>query len=379
MSPDQLGVDQLGTLLVEAVTRGVAPRLDAAIWIEGELHELSSSGKAPAPFDLASLTKPLASGLVALSLAAEDRLDLEAATAEGPSARQLLDHSAGYEEWRPFFKACFDDETTRQIFKAPWSSAWAASAFERSRQIVGQLVSAARPSGAPGKQTTYSDVGFLKLQQRLEAAGGETLSALFARRVAQPLGLELGFVDLARVKAANLPAALPTGKLRPRPPAPGQEQELAGLPMSDVGPAPGQVDDDNAFALGGIAGHAGLFGTAGAVALAGARFLEECEGRGRLGPSELARAFCGPSGAGGRGLGWDRPSGRSSLGTLLGQGSLGAVGHLGYTGCSLWVDRDRRVSIALCSNRVLLGRENLMIRDFRPRFHDAVARTFDLA
>ncbi len=151
------------------------------------------------------------------------------------------------------------------------------------------------------------------------------------------------------------------------------------MPQSDLGLAPGLVDDDNAFALGGIAGHAGLFGTARAVAIAGARFLEECEGARRIGPAVLARAFCGPSGPGGRGLAWDRPSGKSSLGAILGKGPRGAIGHLGYTGTSLWIDCDRRVVVALCSNRVLYGRENLLIRDFRPRFHDAVARTFGLA
>ncbi len=149
--------------------------------------------------------------------------------------------------------------------------------------------------------------------------------------------------------------------------------------MTDVGLSPGVVDDDNAFALGGIAGHAGLFGSAREVALAGARFLEECEGAGRIGPPGPSRAFCGPSGPGGRGLGWDRPSGKSSLGTLFGKGPRGAIGHLGYTGTSLWVDLDRRVAIALCSNRVLFGRENQQIRDFRPQFHDAVARTLGLA
>jgi CubicO group peptidase (beta-lactamase class C family) len=367
--------DELGALLVEASSDGVAPRLDAAIWVAGDLHEVSSSRDAPALFDLASLTKPLASGLVALSLAAEGKLDLEARTGDGVTVSQLLNHSAGYAEWLPFFKSCFDEEIARAIFSRDPSPA----AFERSRGIVADLISVARPAHSAGKQTLYSDVGFLKLQQHLEAAGRESLATLFAERVTKRLGVDLRFFDLTRPNASAIPSSVPTGKLRPRPPAPGQEQAQAGLPVIDVGLCPGQVDDDNAFALGGIAGHAGLFGTATAVAVAGVRFLQECEGEGRLGPRALARAFCGPSGPGGRGLGWDRPSGKSSLGTVLGKGSQGAVGHLGYTGTSLWIDCDRRVVVALCSNRVLQGRENLLIRDFRPRFHDAVARTFGLA
>jgi CubicO group peptidase (beta-lactamase class C family) len=368
----------LRALLVDASVTGVAPRLDAAIWLAGELHELSSSGDGPAPFDLASLTKPLASGLVALSLSAEGKVELDAATADGPTVRQLLDHSAGYPEWLPFFRACFPDVVARRIFVDPRAEpARLGAAFARSREITSRSVAAARPEHVAGTQTAYSDVGFLKLQQHLEAAGGDTLAALFASRVARPLGVHLQFVDLAQASLAAL-QAVPTGTRRPRPPAAGQELALADLPAATVGLLPGQVDDDNAYALGGIAGHAGLFGTAGAVALAGARFLEECEGAGRLGPADLARTFCGPSGPGGRGLGWDRPSGRSSLGTILGRGRQGAIGHLGFTGTSLWIDRDRRLSVALCSNRVLLGRDNEQIRDFRRSFHDAVARTLGL-
>jgi CubicO group peptidase (beta-lactamase class C family) len=379
------GLGGLRVLLVEAAARGVAPRLDAAIWVAGELHQFSSTDGPPALFDLASLTKPLASGLVALSLAAEGLLDLEARGSDGASARQLLDHSAGYAEWRPLFKVCFGDETARRIFLSPWQRARDAGGFDRGRHLMTEVVSVTGPALSPGERTVYSDLGFLKLQQRLEAAGQDTLATVFARRVAQPFGVDLRFIDLTQPLtppqpgASPVPEAMPTGHLRPRPPAPGQERDLAGVPVSEVGFAAAQVDDDNAFALGGIAGHAGLFGTVEAVAVAGARFLEECEGARRLGPPDLAALFCGPSGPGGKGLGWDRPSGASSLGTLLGRGALGAVGHLGYTGTSLWIDRDRRLSVALCTNRVRHGRDNLLIRDFRPRFHDAVARTFGLA
>ncbi len=132
--------------------------------------------------------------------------------------------------------------------------------------------------------------------------------------------------------------------------------------------------------MGGAAGHAGLFGTARDVARLGSALLGDCSGAGRLAPTEVARAFCTPSGPGGRGLSWDRPSASgSSLGHTLGTGRLGAVGHLGFTGTSLWIDLDRQVCVALCSNRTLLGRENQLLRDFRPRFHEAVAQALGLA
>ena len=245
------------------------------------------------------------------------------------------------------------------------------------------------PVRPPGAATEYSDLGFLRLGLELArqglpgpAAGAEGLELLFSRQVVTPLGLgdeRLGFRNVRHAPKATT-APEPTGTTRPRPPAPGQERALASVTPKPVGEQRGVVDDDNALALLGVAGHAGLFGTARSVALLGARFLEECEGARRLAPPELAREFCGPSGPGGRGLGWDRVSREgSSLGALLGRGPKGAVGHLGFTGCSLWIDLDLRLSVALLSNRVFLGRENQQIRDFRPFFHDAVARALALA
>jgi len=367
--------NSLSALLADAAASGVAPRLDAAVWIDGDLREASSHQGERGVFDLASLTKPLASGLVALSLAADGSLDLDAPDPQGIAIRRLLDHSAGFESWRPLFVRCLEDRIAGSVF-AGASGSDARLGFRRGRELMAEVVAAEMPTAPAGAQTRYSDLGFLRLQRRLEAAAGEPLDLAFHRRVADPLNLGLRFVDLAA--GQSLPEALPTGFFRPRPPAPGQEATAAGLPSTAVGPRPGEVEDDNAFAMGGVAGHAGLFGTARAVAMAGACFLQECEGRGRLAPANLAREFCGPSGPEGRGLGWDRPSGSWSLGTVLGRGPRGAVGHLGFTGTSLWVDLDRRVAIALCTNRVFHGRENLMIHDFRPRFHDAVARSLEL-
>ena len=372
---------EITALLAEAVALGVAPRLDAAWWRDGEIGSASSHTGAPALFDLASLTKPLATGLCALGLIAEGTITLDAPLAHGESVRQLLNHSAGYASWRPVFQAALADAEARQIFEAPPSPYGRATAFARSAQLTWAAVEAERPRHSPGAHGAYSDLGMLVLQRHLEQASGLRLAELFRTRVAEPLGLSLGFVDLR--SSAPRPRALPTGTERPRPLAPGQETALAGgLARATIGEQPGEVDDDNAYALGGVAGHAGLFGTAAAVALAGGRFLEELAGAGRLAPARLARHFCEPSGppAANRALGWDRAAAvGSSLGTRLGRGPRGAIGHLGFTGVSLWLDLDRQVALALCSNRVWFGRDNQLLRDFRPRFHDAVARAFDLA
>src|SRR5262249_55241576 len=142
------------------------------------------------------------------------------------------------------------------------------------------------------------------------------------------------------------------------------------------------VDDDNAWSMDGVAGHAGLFGTAADVATFGQTVLEDRAGAGRLAPpvcwvpvlqrdTETPGSTCA--------LGFHTrlpgdPEGESSAGRLRGSERPGAVGHIGFTGTSLWIDLARSLVVALCTNRVAgpRGRAEGRIRDFRPRFHDAV-------
>jgi len=131
--------------------------------------------------------------------------------------------------------------------------------------------------------------------------------------------------------------------------------------------------------MDGVSGHAGLFGTASEVARFGQRVLEELDGAGRLAPAALWERAVTPAPGSTRGLGFDTPSDESSsAGRLIGRTPPGAFGHLGYTGTSLWVDRARRLSVALLTNRTALGRENLRIQEFRPAFHDAVLQMLGL-
>jgi len=146
---------------------------------------------------------------------------------------------------------------------------------------------------------------------------------------------------------------------------------------------PGEVDDDNAYAMAGVAGHAGVFSTANDIAQFGWKLFEEIEGSRALGDPAVFQALAtldhdtsGPE----RTLGFDRPTGEaSSAGTQLGGlGPRGAIGHLGFTGASLWIDLDRKLSIALLTNRVFPTRRNAEgIRALRPRFHDAVLNALD--
>ena len=143
----------------------------------------------------------------------------------------------------------------------------------------------------------------------------------------------------------------------------------------------GAVNDDNAWAVGGAAGHAGIFSTARDVAAFGQAWLEALHGRRSPVPAAVAAEFARRDGTPGttRALGWDTPSEEgSSLGARLGRKGRGAIGHLGFTGTSLWVDVEREVVVALLTNRVHPSRENELIRAFRPRFHDAVAEALGI-
>lgn len=380
-------VASLAALLEEGVREGVSPAFAAAVFHRGEPVHLSAAGACSVEtwFDLASLTKPLATGLCTLRLAELGKLKLEATVASwlprfGRSGKgdveiqDLLDHTAGLPAWRPYFAQVMADPEGAPIFRGQGTRA----AFARARERIAAAVDGEAQVAPRRSATLYSDVGFLALGHLLELAGGAPLDELFRSEVAGRLGVrDVAFFRLPREAKARL-AIAPTGTSRPREPAPGQEAELDGLPRSEVGERAGEVDDDNAFACGGVAGHAGLFGTVRAVAALGRAFLEETGGAGKLASTALAHRFATPRPGSTRCLAWDRPEEGGSLGTRLGRGPLGAVGHLGFTGCSLWIDLDHALVVALLGNRTRLGRANQKIRAFRPRFHDSVAEALGI-
>ncbi|HVG61436.1 MAG TPA: serine hydrolase, partial [Hyalangium sp.] len=164
-------------------------------------------------------------------------------------------------------------------------------------------------------------------------------------------------------------------------PAPGQEQMWGELPTRAS--PPGEVDDDNAWVMDGVSGHAGLFGTAVDVARFGQAVLEGCAGSPALAPGPLWHRLLAtdplvPGST--RSMGFDSPSAEgSSAGHFIGNAPPGAVGHLGFTGTSLWVDLRRSLVVALVTNRVAHGRKELRIRDFRPFFHDVVVEALGIA
>jgi CubicO group peptidase (beta-lactamase class C family) len=298
-------------------------------------------------FDLASLTKPLATSLAIEKLVEQGRLTLETPIGEvwpgiketplaGASIEALLAHRSGLAPWRPYY---------RVLRKLP---------RENRRAALAGLLQQERPEEPPGRQTRYSDLGFMILAGAVETLSGLSLDRFVRSEILDPLGLSrLFFVDLAT----------------PRPPAVYAATEWCPWRMRLL---EGVVHDDNAYVAGGVAGHAGLFGTAAEVHRLLARLLSDSGGRSRHGffDADLLRRFLRrrPSG---RALGFDVPSGEApSCGRHF---SAHSVGHLGFTGTSFWMDLERRLIVLLLTNRVHPSRHNTRIRAFRPLLHDTVA------
>lgn len=278
----------------------VAPSLSAIAWVDGKEAFVHQPEKV---YDLASLTKVLCTAEVAFRAAASGALDLEAGhplLPPGVTPAMCLSHTAGFPWWRDLA-----DDVRR-----------AGEPVTRAN-----IVRAAREAPlvtAPGTAHTYSDLGFIALGDVLEAVGGARIDALWRG----PL-------------AWGHPAAEPTEGER------------------------GVVNDDNARAMGGVAPHAGLFGSARQVLAVAARWL-----RGEVPVPEGAYSR---RGGGSHALGWDTPSGeQSSAGP---RPPADAIGHTGFTGTSLWMSPSRRAAVAILGNRVAYGRDPAAIRAARHELH----------
>lgn len=376
---------RLQALLDEGAASGVFPCARATVLRDGRpVFDGGAGGAHPATaFDLASVSKVVCATAVFLSLWRDGVLAPEtpvgrhlpgaAAAHAGVTVEDLLRHRAGLPAFVPFFAEVLGTEPRLREPGCPPDLRRAA------RETVVARALATPPAEPPRRRALYGDVGFIVLGELLARAAGRPLDTLFAERVTGPLGLGIAFRRLSSMPmSAGLAPAAPTGTTRPRPPAPGQEGLWPALAPTPS--APGEVDDDNAWVMDGVAGHAGLFGTAGDVAAFGQAVLDETAGAGRIAPADLwDRALTRDAETPGstRALGFDTrrpgddPAG-ASAGRRLGTREPGAVGHLGFTGVSLWIDRARGLVVALCTNRTAGGRGDTRIRAFRPGFHDAV-------
>jgi CubicO group peptidase (beta-lactamase class C family) len=342
-------------LLQNAIAERVFPAVSVAITHKCELvarkafgrftYDPDSAGTTPESiFDVASVTKIVATTSMAMILYELGLLDLDMPAvalvpefaADNPrnpevTIRMLLAHSSGL----PAYEKLFLEAKNRDELLA--------AAF------------ATQLTADPGTRTEYSDIGFIILGIALERLAEEPLDSFCRREVFGPLGM---------LHTAFQPPAAWHNLIPPTVDDRSFRQRVIQ----------GEVQDENASVMGGVAAHAGLFATAGDLAMFANAMLEG--GRPILRPETLAvftRRESSPPGTT-RALGWDTPSSPSQSGKYF---SAGSFGHLGYTGTSLWINPERELSITLLTNRTWPDCANQAIQQLRPRFHDATVEALE--
>jgi CubicO group peptidase (beta-lactamase class C family) len=308
-------------------------------------------------YDLASLTKVVVTTTLSMILVDEGKLDLDARVHaffpafSGPArervtVRHLLTHSGGLQWWAPLYKEV------------------------KGKPAYLERIVAMDLAYEPGAKSVYSDLGIILLGDVLERVGGAPFETLARRRVFEPLGMKDAQY---RPPTALLPRIAPT-----------ENDPWRGRVVR------GEVHDENALALGGVAPHAGLFATASDLSHLAEMLLDGGSFGGRRIVSratvELFTARAGVP-ASSRALGWDTPTdesgqrsstrgqpGFSSAGSLL---SARSFGHTGFTGTSMWMDPERELYVILLTNRVHPTRENNAIGQVRAHVADAAVRALE--
>jgi CubicO group peptidase (beta-lactamase class C family) len=352
-------LEQVDQMMRQAVSDGVFPggvllisTVDSVFFFEAYGYADLFTGRpmtGDTIFDLASLTKPLATTLAVMRLVQQTRLNLKenlgsilpgfiGTDKEQIRIENLLCHNSGLPDHRPYYKALCQLET-------------------RSRKDALRRLLVEEPLIHPiGKQVVYSDLGFMILCWVVEQVSGDRLDRYVSSELYTPLGLEnLFFVDLESKPREAKFAATEF--------CPWRKVLLNGV-----------VHDDNVYAVGGIEGNAGLFGTADDVYRLLSILLSVFHGQAEtlLFEKELLHAFFKPQGNTGRALGFDIPSlTEASCGSYF---SKRSVGHLGFTGTSFWMDLDRSILVMLFTNRIHPSRDNNRIKIFRPILHDKIMK-----
>ncbi len=346
------------TILQEAIAQRAFPAASVAITEKDRLialkalghftYEVDSSAVVTTTlFDLASLTKVVATTPMAMLLYQRGLLDLDAPVAailpeftrdaeKDPrrhevTIRMLLAHSSGLPAYEKLFlKAQTRDELLHAAFTMPLSA-------------------------DPGSRAEYSDIGFILLGVALERLADESLDRFCQREIFASLGMVNTAFNPPKEVRAQIPPTADDRIFRHRI-------------------IQGEVQDENASVLGGVAGQAGVFSNAADLARFAHAMLYPENSVLRLETIALfTRRESAPAGTS-RALGWDTPSGASQSGKYFGPASFG---HLGYTGTSLWIDPDRKLSITLLTNRTWPDCSNQAIKQIRPIFHDAVIEAIE--
>jgi CubicO group peptidase (beta-lactamase class C family) len=311
-------------------------------------------------YDLASLTKVMATTASLMLLVADGRVELDGPVAtylpafaergkEKITVRHLLTHSSGLRPWRAYHADLAERDSRRGEHVV---------GTRAGKSEITSRVLRSSPVHEPGEASVYGDLDFIALGALVEAVSGEELDSFCAQRIFQPLGL----VD---THFNRLPYTGERARYAATEQCSWRDRVLWG-----------EVHDPNAWAMGGVAGHAGLFSTAREVLRFGQEMLAADRGASALFPAEVAREFfrrqeIAPESD--WALGWDTPTrGQSTSGEHF---SAHSIGHTGFTGTSLWVDLERGMVIVLLSNRIHLVAKRSRF-ELRPLVHDLVWEAF---
>ena len=318
-------------------------------------------------FDLASLTKPIATTTAILLLVHDGVLSLDDPVAkvlpsfgerdkEAVTLRHLLGHSSGLKPWRGFHEPLLQKErrTGETLLGTPEGREWVLDRVIRSALVH-----------ETGEAAVYGDLNFIVLGAVVEAVSQRSLDDFCQERIFGPLGMEdTRFLPVPR-DTVDADVALLRRRIAATEDCPWRRRIVWG-----------EVHDPNASAMGGVAGHAGLFSTADDVMRFGQTFLDAWHGRSDVLPQDTVRLFSTrqqlPDDSDWA-LGWDTPTaGGSSSGQYFSENS---VGHLGFTGTSLWIDFEREAIVVLLTNRVHLVAKRSRF-ELRPVIHDLVIDAF---
>nr|NJM02323.1 serine hydrolase [Desulfobacula sp.] len=300
-------------------------------------------------FDLASLTKPLATTLAISKLMEKGRLSLDQKIGDLLPEFQdsdkahitidmLLRHRSGLPAHRHYYPVILQSG-------------------EQPRHCLRRLLVKEPLENKAGEKEVYSDLGFMVLAWVIEEVGGRRLDGFVSREIYAPLGLDrLFFMELIPDNEKN---KIYQGQFVSTQLCPWRKKVLTG-----------EVDDDNAYAVGGIDGHAGLFGDAPAVYRLCAEILEVLQHRPSRVLPGIIKEFVRRDKGFGRVAGFDTPSKEgSSSGRFF---SKSSIGHLGFTGTSFWIDPGNGFIVVLLTNRVHPSRSGEGIKKFRPKIHDLI-------
>lgn len=351
---------KIDVLMKKAVAEGVFPGGNLLVSLAGTIVFNGAYGRTKKDsgqkvtldtvFDLASLTKPLATAPALIRLIQENKISFDTRVADvlplfsandkaDIRVINLLCHNSGLPAYRPYYKTLRNLSEKKSLF--------ALKTLVLNEPLVNPV----------GEKVVYSDLGFMILGWIIEELAGISLDRYIVEKVYKPLHLnDLFFIS-------------------------GNKYAHSGRVFAATEECPwrkkiisGEVHDDNAWVVGGVAGHAGLFGTIADVHGVLKEYLLTYNDstKGNFFDPVVLDVFLSEYNNTGRTPGFDMPAAiNSSSGDMF---SKNSVGHLGFTGTSFWMDLDSDIIIILLTNRVNPLRANIKIREFRPEIHNYIMR-----